>query len=293
MNFFQYKVFSFLFLFSCMFSNHVEAKYPHQISVAAIFQNEGPYLKEWIEYYKLIGVEHFYLYNNLSTDEYASILAPYVAKGDVELIEWSFRANSHAEWDRIQVNAYKDAVNRSKDATKWLAIVDVDEFIVPIKAKNLKKLLSPYESNKGIGGVCIPWVFFGTSNYYQIPTNKLMIESLVLNGGPAEGGNVSKIWNHGAYKSIVRPRYVNNTPSPHYCGYVKGRKHIMLDLSKVQINHYWTKDEKFLLEVKIPRRQEWGQSVDSVMNWAKNMNNDTPNGKYILKFVPELRKRME
>ena len=53
-------------------------KYPYKLSVVAIMKNEGPYLREWIEYHKLVGVEKFYLYNNGSTDDTVEILSPYV-----------------------------------------------------------------------------------------------------------------------------------------------------------------------------------------------------------------------
>ncbi|KIC71464.1 hypothetical protein DB44_DM00010, partial [Candidatus Protochlamydia amoebophila] len=33
--------------------------YIYDLSVCAIFKNEAPYLKEWIEYHRLIGVKHF------------------------------------------------------------------------------------------------------------------------------------------------------------------------------------------------------------------------------------------
>ena len=35
----------------------------YTVAVCAIFKNEGIFLKEWLEYHLLIGVEHFYLYN--------------------------------------------------------------------------------------------------------------------------------------------------------------------------------------------------------------------------------------
>ena len=38
----------------------------YNVAVCAIFKNEAPYLKEWIEFNHLVGVEHFYLYNNNS-----------------------------------------------------------------------------------------------------------------------------------------------------------------------------------------------------------------------------------
>ena len=36
----------------------------YDLSVCAIFKDEASYLKEWIEYHKLVGVQHFYLYEN-------------------------------------------------------------------------------------------------------------------------------------------------------------------------------------------------------------------------------------
>ena len=46
----------------------------YYFSICAIFKDESLSIKEWIEYHKLIGVEHFYLYNNKSKDSSVSIL---------------------------------------------------------------------------------------------------------------------------------------------------------------------------------------------------------------------------
>lgn len=266
--------------------------YEYNLSVAAIFRNEAPYLKEWIEYYKLLGVEHFYLYDNLSEDNFHEVLAPYAARREVTLVDWPFESGSLEEWDKIQVGAYKEALQRAKKSSNWLAIVDTDEFIVPVAAKSLTQILSGYESSKKTGGICIPWVFFGTSHVKRIPADKLMIELLVLNGGAAAGGVPGDIWAQGAYKSIVRPKYVKSIDSPHYCTYKSGREHILLDFKQAQINHYWTRDEEFLYNVKIGRRCAWGGDPETVLFYAGKMHHDTPYGKPILKFVAELHKRM-
>ncbi len=34
------------------------------MSLCAIFKDEADYLREWIEFHRIVGVEHFYLYNN-------------------------------------------------------------------------------------------------------------------------------------------------------------------------------------------------------------------------------------
>ena len=62
-----------------------EKKY--KVSICAIFKNEAFYLKEWLEFNHLVGVEHFYMYNNKSEDRFEAVLEPYIKKGLVTLVE--------------------------------------------------------------------------------------------------------------------------------------------------------------------------------------------------------------
>jgi Glycosyltransferase family 92 len=265
-------------------------KFNYELSIATIFRDEGPYLKEWIEYHKLIGVQHFYLYNHSSNDNYLDVLRPYIENNQVELIDWLTEPKNLGEWDLLQVAAYRDAIDRAKDTSKWLAIIDSDEFIVPCKNNNLIKLLKNAKKS-GLGGVCLMWSFFGTSNVEKIPPEKLMIETLLYHSGPASGGKLSEVWSSGAYKSIVQPKYVSGIGSPHYCGYKKNKNHKMLSYDLIHINHYWTRDEYYLKNFKIPRRKYWGQGETSVRSWASGMNSKKDKNP-ILKFIPQLRVRM-
>ena len=56
----------------------------HYLAVCAIAKNEGPYFKEWIEWYLKQGVEKFYIYDNESTDCTKEVLAPYIESGVVD-----------------------------------------------------------------------------------------------------------------------------------------------------------------------------------------------------------------
>ena len=38
--------------------------YQYEVSICAMYKNEAKYILEWIEYHLMIGVDHFYLYNN-------------------------------------------------------------------------------------------------------------------------------------------------------------------------------------------------------------------------------------
>lgn len=95
----------------------------YKVAVCGIFKNEAPYLKEWIEYHEMIGIEHFYLYNNNSDDNYWEILRPYIDKGLVSLIDWP---DNHA-----QMKAYKHFYDTFRNDAQWISFLDIDEFICP------------------------------------------------------------------------------------------------------------------------------------------------------------------
>jgi hypothetical protein len=262
----------------------------YQLSICMIFQNDAPYLGEWIEFHRLLGAEHFYLYNNLSSDHYQHVLQPYIQAGIVELIDWPFPSNNVQEWDGIQVAAYQDAVARSVHKTKWLAILDSDEFLFPVNNNTIPEFLSGFEAMPHIGGVCVNWVMYGTSNVYKIPEDKLLIETLVLSNGT---GN-----DH--FKSIIRPEKVSWVCSPHYVIYKEGCLHCtpsnqlvlppFVEVDRIRINHYWSRDEWYLNNIKIPRRVKWGTPMEVCLLWGQinNAYYDTS----IFRFIDPLRKRL-
>ena len=263
--------------------------YDHEIAVLAIFQDEAPYLKEWIEYYKLLGVSHFYLYNNLSEDNYLEVLLPYMETHEVEVFDWPYACNNVNDYDVIQCNAYRDSLQKALGKVKWLAIIDIDEFFVPVRDNSLIDLLKKYESRPEIGGICGVWIFFGTSHVEQISADSLMIEVLQYNGGAV----TPNFWQAGFYKSIVRPERVSYVISPHYCLYKNGIRHEAMPYDIMQMNHYWTRDENFLNNVKIPRREKWGFSANTTLAWANGMNLYlNPFNAPILRFVPALKINM-
>ena len=270
----------------------------YSLCVTAIFQNEAPYLKEWIEYHKLLGVEHFRLYNNESTDNYLVVLAPYIQKGEVTLIDWS---NDLNQWDAntdwmlaVQVPAHFDAISYFRGISKWLAIIDLDEFLVPLEHSNLVSFLEEYESE---AGVLINWQNFGTSGISEVPDGKLMVEVLT------QKAQEKSFYNRDV-KSIVRPEKVDLTVkfgAPHIWHYTSSADKWILpdhsrwklgkvDISKIRINHYVHRTERYFYECKIPRKERIKKGVFSpsyIDQWKSSCNEveDTE----IFRFIPELR----
>lgn len=95
------------------------------LSVCAIAKDEGPYFKEWLDWHICQGVQKFYIYDNNSTDETKAVLSPYVEKGLVEYVYWAGY--------RMQLAAYDDCLERHRLDTRWLAFIDLDEFLVPVR----------------------------------------------------------------------------------------------------------------------------------------------------------------
>ena len=93
----------------------------HYLAICAIFKNEAAYLDEWLRFYDLVGVEHFYLYNNDSTDGHLAVLQRWIAAGKVTLHDIPGRA--------VQRLAVHHCLQTYRDQCAWLAHVDLDEFL--------------------------------------------------------------------------------------------------------------------------------------------------------------------
>src|SRR5690606_21095126 len=159
----------------------------------------------------------------------------------IELTSWPLEHSNIIEWNEIQCLAYERAIHKAKGKTKWLAIIDVDEFLFSPQTMHLGEMLAPFEH---VGGVCVNWQTFGTSSISQIPANQLLIETL-NHKFPEQTGT-----NHHV-KSIVRPERVRSCDNPHYVLYEPGFGQVTLDgtpfegclsptiqIDRLRINHY-------------------------------------------------------
>ena len=170
------------------------------ISIASIIKNEAPYLPEWIEYHKMLGVEKFYIYDNESTDNTKEVLKSYIADGTVEYIWFPGK--------KMQPKAYLDAVLRTGSKTHWLVLIDADEFIVPVKNLSIVSVIKNiYKKQKNISQILMGWVVYGSSGHKTKPDG-LVIENY-KNRGKFEDSRYS-------FKAIVNPRKVK-IPDCHSC----------------------------------------------------------------------------
>jgi len=240
--------------------------YLYKLAVCAMFKNEAPWLKEWIAYHHdVLGFEHFYLYNNDSTDNYEEVLKPFIEKGIVELIDWNSQDEAHhvlgrarenpdCPWHECQLGAYNDCLkNRAFGVAKWVAVIDIDEFIVPTNgASSFYANLKRAEKRRK-GSIKFSWRMFGTSHIWELKPGELLTEKLILRG---EDVNFFHNWG----KCMHRPEAVNFCHI-HDAGKLKeGWRFRHPKPEDIRIHHYWSRTEKFALE----KRKSIGESFNSI-----------------------------
>ena len=122
-----------------------------KIVVCAIALNEELYVDEWINHNLRIGFEHIFLYDNSPSNTLRELEQKY--NGTVSVIHFPGRA--------MQIAAYDDMLKRYKRHNMWVAVIDLDEFIIPKKHQCVRDLLNEYAPHGG--GLALNWVMFGSS----------------------------------------------------------------------------------------------------------------------------------
>jgi hypothetical protein len=250
----------------------------YALSICAIFKDEAPWFKEWIEYHLLVGVDHFYLYNNDSTDNFREVLKPYIDDEIVTIIDWPNR--SLGGWCyKTQATALADGCKRSSQETTWLALIDIDEFLLPVKETSMKTALKKYSDYPGLQ---LHWHFFGTSNIRTLQKNTLLIEAL---------HRCSPLSEYRPPKTIVKPEMFHGFSwPPHKCTYLNGQKPLDVNKNELRVNHYVNRTLDYL---QMKAKKKWlmeGYRYSQKEIEAGNQLEDQE--KLIQRFIPELRSRM-
>jgi hypothetical protein len=216
---------------------------PVYLAVCSIYRDEAPYLREWIELHRLVGVERFFLYNNNSTDDHREALAPYLESGLVVLYDWP------SKWPWAMVQSIEHCLEHHRDDARWIAFMDVDEFLFSPTGRPLTEILPEFEP---FPGVVVNDAIFGFSGHKTKPPG-LQIENFNIRA--ADELNT-------AIHSIVDPKRVDMSRrphGPHHFTYIEGfpvtenkEEVTTTEMSRgdpvsfdlLRINHYWTRSEE-------------------------------------------------
>ena len=227
------------------------------LAACTIYRDDADYLAEWIEFHRLVGVERFVLYDNGSTDHHLEVLAPYLEEGIVTRHEWPGPFLGHKGRPRALFTAFEHCVGAHREDARWIAFLDIDEFLFSPAGAQLPDVLREYER---FPGVVVSRAEFGPSGHQKKPDG-LVIESYVerLQLKPDD---------RAPYKSIVEPGHITRCLSAHCFRFRDGtpvdeelrpvdplrymdRKPVVWE--RLRIHHYFSRSE----EERIRKAELW------------------------------------
>ncbi|OJU53398.1 MAG: hypothetical protein BGN96_17355 [Bacteroidales bacterium 45-6] len=110
-------------------------------------RNRTAVLVEWIEYHRIIGVEHFYIYDHFSNDNLDNFLRSYLEQQIVTIVRWPYKQHKGHKWNMMQSAAMNHALKNFGPFNRWMGYFDVDEYfqiINPIKVLDKTISLSDF-----------------------------------------------------------------------------------------------------------------------------------------------------
>ena len=218
--------------------------------IVCIAKHEKQYIQEFVKYHLNLGFDKIYLYDNEDVSTYSELFEGLKE----QVIVTHLPGRSYAivpQFEAIQQFVWK--FMDSPEITH-VAHIDIDEFIVLKKHRNIKDFIKDYisdgENNIMCGGIGMNWRYFGSSNNNtdsSVPLTERFTKC-------QERGNmhIKTIFNKTVYGCHNNPHNIcvldGRYPIKATNGVViDGPFNENIDLSVIQLNHYKCKTwEEFI-----------------------------------------------
>jgi hypothetical protein len=210
----------------------------YNFSICSVFKNEAHILDEWIQHYLNNGVEHIYLVNDNSNDNYLQIIDNY--KDKITLYHNDINTKNVGRQIMIYDKYFKPILTENK----WLSIIDMDEFLYsPLNIKFVD-ILNKYNNYSQIK---VDWLHFGSNNHIKQPI------SVVSGFTKRAQYNTNK--EYYSYKCIFKTDslltfgiHMNNVS-----GLTIHLKYNDINTPELVINHYNLQSFDFYMNIKSTR----------------------------------------
>jgi hypothetical protein len=202
--------------------------------IVCIAKKEHDYIEEFVKYHLALGFKYIYLYDNEDTPTYETLLDKY--KNNIKVIHLPFN-----NYDKgVQYIALDDFIEKYlfKTEITHVAHIDIDEFIVLKKHKNICDFIDEYIVGdcQGIG---MNWRFFGSSGKTEKTNEPNTIRfTMCENKGNYHIKTLFKKDNflkfiecHSVQFSSGHTKSTNNA-------IINDKFNYNIDFSVIQLNHY-------------------------------------------------------
>ena len=131
------------------------------LTLIAVVRDQEHYIKEWLTFHKIVGVERFVILLHKCVDETENVIRELPFANDIHVHHVVEETESS-----IQLGAYHWAVKEYGHASEWLVFLDSDEFFFGTTEDDLPSILERYEN---YGGLAAHLLQFGSNNHVLRP----------------------------------------------------------------------------------------------------------------------------
>lgn len=134
---------------------------------------DEPDLEQWISYHLLLGFERIILYDDCSSIPLRDRVRLFGSRVTVfEAREWYPGSDTNEIYN---VNAHRSCIRYAvQQGIKWLAIIDIDEYLVLNHHGSLSDFVASFPLD--VGAIGLNWILMGGIHDAR-PNNKLLIEA--------------------------------------------------------------------------------------------------------------------
>jgi hypothetical protein len=170
------------------------------ITGVTMVKNGAVYLREWVIFHLLMGLDKLVIYDDASTDNIVEVLKPFVDMGAVEYVripedlasnrlahERPYNIDNHIKacirgegrggahpQTNCQSTAFADCLARYKNKTEWFMVFDVDEYYFPSLTSGVSNFRDMYSFFAACGQIRIVMRTFGSNGFRTRPQASLV-----------------------------------------------------------------------------------------------------------------------
>jgi hypothetical protein len=222
------------------------------LTLVSAFRNEGKYIKEWLCYYHLIGIEHFIIFLHQNTDDSLEIINSLNFKNKIQIISIEKENDIGVNF---QNNILKQAIELS--STEWIAYFDIDEFLYLNNHIDINQFLIEYSN---IGGIAIYQNIFGSCGHIKSPEGLVIDNYLYRNNNDVYMDKKTTFFFRNPVDLFAEVKFILNRKTVSYIrtiheivcskkiitedGSLFQKQKLRRVMNNICINHYFTKSKE-------------------------------------------------
>ena len=171
------------------------------LAMCVIVRDEPFDLPEWINHYRGLGADAFYIFDHNSSVPLYTALQPIASDNHISYRYFNhFPSNSST-----QVAVYNTCIRNYGDKHQFIGFFDSDEYI--IQKKGAKPFVDFLRQHEDVGALAVNWRQFGSSGHIQRPVGRVVDNYLFCYAADDP--------NNKHVKLIGNTQYIDRMETPH------------------------------------------------------------------------------